>query len=215
MTARFASVVLDADSTLAGIEGIDWLAAQRGLEVLAGVERLTRRAMDGLVPLESVYVDRLSLIRPTRGEIVELARVYVGALASDAPACVAALHAAGVRVVIVSGGLRDALLPMAAELGISEADVHAVTVRYDASGAVEGLDGAQPLATAGGKPLVVRALGLPVPTLAVGDGMTDAALRPVVAAFAAYTGFVRRDPVVAAADHVLDSFEALGRLVLA
>lgn len=215
MTPRFASVVLDADSTLSGIEGIDWLAAQRGPDVLAGVERLTRRAMDGRVPLEAVYVDRLSLIRPTLGEIVALARVYVGALATDAPACVAALQAAGVRVVIVSGGLRDALLPMAGELGIGEADVHAVRVRYDASGAIDALDGEQPLATALGKPMVVGALRLPAPVLAVGDGMTDAALRPVVAAFAAFTGFVRREPVVAGADHVVPSFEALARLVLA
>ena len=51
--------------------------------------------------------------------------------------------------------------------------------------------------------------------LAVGDGMTDADIRPVVAAFAAFTGFVKRDAVVAAADHVLDSFDALARLVLA
>jgi hypothetical protein len=33
-------------------------------------------------------------------------------------------------------------------------------------------------------------------------------------ALAAYTGFVRRDAVVAGADHVVDSFEALVALVM-
>ncbi len=212
---RFLSVILDADSTLAGIEGIDWLAAIRGPEVGLAVEHATRRAMDGAVALEAVYAERLAMIRPTRAELAALGNVYVRALADGAAECVCALRAAGVRVVIVSGGLRDALLPMAAVLGVSETDVHAVQVRFDASGAVESLDGVQPLATAAGKLAVVGALALRAPALAVGDGMTDAAIKPVVAAFAAYTGFVRRDAVIAAADHEIDSFAALTRLVLA
>ncbi len=212
---RFASVILDADSTLASIEGIDWLAARRGPEVAREIERATARAMDGTVPLDAVYTERLTAIRPTRAEMAELGRVYMSSLAPGAMSSVHELHTAGVRVVIVSGGLRDALLPMAAALGISSDDVHAVSVRYDAAGVVTGLDGAQPLATAGGKPLVVQALALPAPALAVGDGMTDAAIKPVVASFAAFTAFARRDAVVAAADHVIDSFDALTRLVLA
>ena len=50
--------------------------------------------------------------------------------------------------------------------------------------------------------------------LAVGDGNTDLAARKSVDAFAAFTGIVRRDPVVAEADHVLESFDQLTRLVL-
>jgi hypothetical protein len=39
-------------------------------------------------------------------------------------------------------------------------------------------------------------------------------MRPAVDAFAAYTGFVRRDPVVDAADHDVSSFSQLTELVL-
>ena len=48
---------------------------------------------------------------------------------------------------------------------------------------------------------IVRTLGLPEPVLAVGDGSTDVAIRVGGAAdaFAAYTGFVARPDVVAAA----------------
>ena len=37
MTTGFASVILDVDSTLCGIEGIDWLAERRGIEASACV----------------------------------------------------------------------------------------------------------------------------------------------------------------------------------
>jgi phosphoserine phosphatase len=50
--------------------------------------------------------------------------------------------------------------------------------------------------------------------LAVGDGATDLAMRPSVDAFAAYTGFVRRDAVVARADVTVTSFRDVAEVVL-
>ena len=98
--------------------------------------------------------------------------------------------------------------------GVPADEVHAVAIRFDDDCAFAGLDGDQPLATQGGKPAVVRALALAAPVLAVGDGSTDAAIRPEVAAFAAYVGFARRPAVVRQADHVLHGFDELRTLVL-
>ena len=78
-----------------------------------------------------------------------------------------------------------------------------------------GFDATSPLATQGGKLGVVEALALPRRILAVGDGATDAAIAPAADAFVAYTGFVRRAPVVAVADHQGSSFTQLLELVLA
>jgi phosphoserine phosphatase len=125
-----------------------------------------------------------------------------------------ALHARARRVVLVSGGLRDAILPLAAQLAIAEEDVHAVSLRFTADGAFAGYDDASPLTTASGKQDVVRSLALPRRILAVGDGATDLAIRPAVDGFAAFTGFVRRAPIVASADVVIDSFAQLVELVL-
>ena len=61
---------------------------------------------------------------------------------------------------------------------------------------------------------MVRALALPRPVLAVGDGATDLAMRPAVDRFAAFTGFVRRKPVVDAADVEISSFDQLLATVL-
>ena len=211
---RFASVALDVDSTLSGIEGIDWLAARRGPEVSAAVAGLTDQAMRGEVPLDAVFGTRLAMVRPTRHDVAALTAAYVAAVADGAADAVNALVAAGVRVVVVSGGLRDAVAPFAATLGIPDGDVYAVRVAFGADGAYTGFDDASPLATAAGKRVVVASLGLPAPALAVGDGATDLAIRSAVAAFAAFTGFVRRDAVAAAADHVVPDFHHLEELVL-
>jgi phosphoserine phosphatase len=125
------------------------------------------------------------------------------------------MRAEGVTVALVSGGVREAILPLARELGLPAAAVHAVSVRFDASGAYAGYDEKSPLSTQTGKESIVRDLDLPRPLLAVGDGATDAAMRGVADAFAAYTGFVRRAAVIAAADLEVPSFDRLAEVVLA
>lgn len=205
---RYASVVLDADSTIAGIEGIDWLAARRGADVQHAVELLTTRAMNGELALETVYGERLRVIGATASDLTALAEAYQHAVAPGAADAIAALHAAGIHVHVVSGGLRPALLPMTRALGIADDRVHAVEPVADPAGCFTTA-AASPLTTQTGKVSVVRSLSLPRPTLAVGDGATDLAMAPAVDAFAAYIGFVRRDAVVAGATLVLDSFAAL------
>lgn len=211
----YASVVLDVDSTLSGIEGVDWLAARRGPDVGEQVAALTDRAMRGDLALDAVYGERLALIRPTRADVQALTAAYVAALAPGAREAIAQLRAAGIALVLASGGLREAIAPFAvAELGFQDADVHAVRIHFEASGDYAGFESASPLATQGGKRVVIDRLGLPRPVLMVGDGATDAAARSAVDAFAAFTGFVRREPVVRVADHELSSFDQLLELAL-
>ena len=211
---RFRSVVLDVDSTLSGVEGIDWLAARRGGDMARSVAELTRAAMQGGVALEQIYGRRLAKIKPSHDEIEELSHVYVERVAAGAAETLGKFQRAGVQVHLVSGGLRPALLRLAYHVGLSPGDVHAVSIRFDTAGAYVGYDAASPLATSSGKREVVRALGLDAPVLAVGDGVTDVAMRGAVDLFAACTCFVTRQPVVDAADQVVASFAEIERLVL-
>src|SRR5690349_3349100 len=73
---RFGSVILDVDSTVAALEGIDWLAARRGADVAARVAEATERAMRGEIPLDAVYGERLALVRPGRDDLAALAAAY-------------------------------------------------------------------------------------------------------------------------------------------
>ena len=174
---------------------------------------LTANAMQGGVPLEEVYGLRLNAIRPRREEVDALSRAYVEALAPGAVETIERLRRLGVQVVLVSGGLRHALLRMALQLGLSPGDVHAVALRFDAGGAYQGYDTASPMTTSDGKRRMVDNLEPRRTVLAVGDGATDLAMRDVVDLFAAYTGFITRPNVVERADVVVASFAELERLV--
>ena len=211
---RFASVVLDVDSTLSGIEGIDWLAALRGPEIATRIAALTDSAMRGDIPLELVYGERLRMIAPTRREIDTLGARYVESIAPGAADTLAALRRAGVAIALVSGGLREAIVPLARLVGADGKALTAVSIRFDRKGGFAGFDARSPLATQRGKEQVVRDLALAAPVLGVGDGATDLAMRPALDAFGAYTGFVRREPVAKAADYTIESFAQLEALVL-
>lgn len=209
---RFASVVLDVDSTLCGVEGVDWLAGRRGDAVARTSARLTERAMNGEIPIEAVYAERLDLIRPTRDEMRELSRVYRETLAPGAAAAIAALRAAGVRVVLVSGGFRPAIESVASDLGV---ELFAVDVYWTDDGIYRDFERASPLATQQGKRAIVHDLHLPRRILAMGDGSTDVRMVSEVDEFVAFTGFERREAVVAAAAREVTSFDSLVRIVLA
>ena len=212
--ARFATVILDVDSTLSAIEGIDWLASNRGGDLGARIAALTDRAMNGEIALDAIYGERLALVRPTRAELDALGEAYVAALSPGAHEAVDALREAGVRILIVSGGLRHAILPLAHHLGVPDADVHAVRIDVDAVGEYSGFDVASPLGREGGKLVLLRSLELPRPILGVGDGITDAEMKPALDAFALFTAHVRRDVAARAADVELSSFAQLVPYVL-
>jgi phosphoserine phosphatase len=212
--SRFNSVILDVDSTLSGIEGIDWLAARRGPATEAAVASLTDRAMQGTIPLEAVYGERLRMVHPTFGEIAELAEVYIRQIAPYAKEAIAEMSANNVELFLVSGGVREAIIPLAVEAGVKEENVRAVSVSFDTNGAYSGFDEQSALTRQNGKRKIVKLLELKGPTLAVGDGITDCEIRPAVDGFAAYTGFVRRAPVIKQADYVIEDFRELRELVL-
>lgn len=211
---RFASVVFDVDSTLCGIEGVDWLAERKDPALANEFAVMTAAAMAGDVPLESIYANRMDKIRPGAADLAALAAAYRQAVAPGAAEVLRQLRAAGVQLRLVSGGLRRAILPVALDLGFAETDLTAMDVTMDDVGQYLDFDRRSPLCTATGKIVVVRRLALPAPILAVGDGISDAAMLGAADAFAVYTGFVRREPVVKLATHECQSFNDILHLVL-
>jgi phosphoserine phosphatase len=212
--SRFSSIVLDVDSTLCDVEGIDWLAGLRGNEVKEWSASLTAQAMAGGIPIEAVYAQRMGVVKPTRAEIDELAEVYLDRIAAGALETLTELREHDVETVMVSGGLREAILPLAEKLSIPEQSVHAVSVFFSEDGRYAGFDSRSPFTQQMGKRSAVEKLKLRRPVLAVGDGMTDAEMKGVVDGFAAFTAFKRRGPVIELADYVIESFDQLRHLVL-
>jgi phosphoserine phosphatase len=196
---KFRTVLLDCDSTLSAIEGIDELA----VHCREDVERLTDAAMRGRIPLEEVYGRRLELVRPTRAAIEALGRQYVARLVPDARETIAALQAAGVDVRIISGGLLPAVLAAADAVGVSADHVAAVEISFNEDGSYAGFDAASLLAANGGKRRAIEQWNVDRPAMMVGDGNTDLEARPAVDMFVAFAGVVERPSVVGAADAVV------------
>jgi phosphoserine phosphatase len=198
---RFGTVIFDCDSTLSSIEGIEELARDHRAEI----EAMTEEAMRGTVPLEDVYARRLQLVRPPRGRVMALGQRYIETLVPGTRETVATLRDAGVHVRIISGGLKQAVLIVARELGIEDSAVDAVDVYFGDDGAYSGFDVASPLAASGGKRIVIESWGeeVPRPIMLVGDGATDQEAQPAVDAFVAFAGVAFRPAVVAAADFVV------------
>jgi phosphoserine phosphatase len=165
-------ICFDCDSTLSKIEGIDELAKWAGVgEEMA---RLTDAAMNGELPLEAVYGKRLETIQPDRASIEKLADVYIQEMVDGVKEVFATLLGQGKDVHIISGGLRQAILPLAAFLGLSENHVHAVDIYFKADGSYHKFDENSPLARSGGKAEICKQLLSGKQSLVlIGDGKTD------------------------------------------
>ncbi len=195
----FSRICFDCDSTLSRIEGIDELARDCG--VGAQVKRLTNRAMDGEIPLESVYGQRLALIRPGRAAIDALAQRYIDERVDGVLELFSELRRQGKPVHIISGGIRQAILPLADYLGLPEQYVHAVDVYFDSQGVYQGFDQQSPLARSGGKAQVCRFINSGGEAIVmVGDGQTDLEAKQAGAFFIGFGGVVVRETVKQQAD---------------
>ncbi len=167
----FDIICFDCDSTLSRVEGIDELGKRAGLgDALAA---LTDAAMNGIVPLEAVYEQRLALIKPDQASIAWLADLYIAEQVEGVREVFAALSAQGKQVHIISGGLRPAILPLAYLLGLPETHVHAVDVYFNGDGSYRDYERQSPLARNGGKATVVSTLNKHGSIAMVGDGNTD------------------------------------------
>ena len=200
--------VFDFDSTLVRIETLEALAdialggAPDAAAIRDRISALTDAAMAGDLPFGEALRLRLSLLPLTRAHVTELAERILDEGTPSVRRNLRFFRENAGRIVILSGGFREIIAPLAAHLHIPADQVLCNDLLYDADGFVTGVDPANPLAEAGGKPVVIKALALPGPVVMVGDGWTDAEVKLQGAAdrFHAFTEIVRRETVVAAAD---------------
>lgn len=194
----FDVICFDCDSTLSKIEGIDELARRVGLG--EEMSKLTDAAMNGVVPLEAVYERRLSLIRPDQNSINWLADLYIAEIVEGVKEVFAALLAQDKAVHIISGGLRQAILPLAERLGLPESHVHAVDIYFNEDGSYRNYDLNSPLARTGGKAVVVGTLKAQGSLVMIGDGKTDLEAKQAGAYVLGFGGVVDRAIVRELAD---------------
>ncbi len=204
-------VIFDCDSTLSAIEGIDELARMGGQQ--HEVASLTKRAMEGDIPLEAVYGHRLVATRPTRKQVQAIAGVYRDAVVDGAAEVVAALQELGCTVFIVSGGLFEPVRDFGVWLGIPREQIFAVGMEYDQlegdwwryweqpgghnPGASYMSHEAHPLSATNGKNQVIREIRAETPgrAMLIGDGGSDLEASPEVDLFVGFGGVAYRQRV--------------------
>ncbi|MCS3903674.1 phosphoserine phosphatase [Methylohalomonas lacus] len=211
--APYERVFFDCDSTLCRIEGFDTLAERSGQG--AELIPITRAAMNGDVNFADAYRQRLELLQPDRDAVEWLAGQYRQQLTAGAEQLVRTLQQAGKQVHIVSGGLLQALMLLAAPLGIPVSHIHGVSLLLNSDGSYAGFDRDSPLCQQNGKAVLCRQLlGADERAVFVGDGVTDLEVAGTGIDFIGYGGVVRRPAVATAAETYYEQENIVNLLTL-
>jgi phosphoserine phosphatase len=208
-------LLLDCDSTLSSIEGIDELGRLRGPETFKAVEDMTNAAMNGGTPMEAIFAKRLDIIKPSAAELAAIGAQYVATVEPTAQASLAQLRADGWQIAIVSGGFTQAIRPLADFLGIDR--VEAVVLKFHADGAYAGFDDSCPTCKTKGKNVVARRLRAEyqaTQVVMVGDGASDLEVKGDADLVIGFGRYVQRPKVVAGADRFVRSLAELAESLL-
>jgi HAD superfamily phosphoserine phosphatase-like hydrolase len=185
------TLILDFDSTLITRESLEELLARARPDRADEIRAITAAGMEGTIPFRESMEKRLSIARPSRTEVEALGREALGWLTPGMEGVPGAVDA---DLWLVSGGLTEALLPVAARLGIPRERILATEARWSPEGELLGIEALD-------KPEQIRrhVARMPRPRVLVGDGMTD--YEPfregLVDRFIAFTGNIRRASVIA------------------
>ena len=168
----------------------------------------------GKISVESVFGARLALIRPRQADVEAVGRLYVERVEPTALATIARLKADGWTPLILSGGFRQVIKPLAAHLGITR--IEAVDLHFNAAGEYTGYDAKFLTTRSGGKPERISELRRelsPARTVMVGDGVSDLETRPVVDLFVGFGRYTPRAKVKAGAHAFIHSLAELPALL--
>lgn len=119
-------VVMDVDSTLIQQEVIELLAAKAGVE--EKVRAITAAAMRGELDFAQSLKERVSLLQGLPESVIEDVRGEIS-LTPGARTLVRTLQRLGHTVAVVSGGFKEVIEPLLAELGIEHYRANSLEVK--------------------------------------------------------------------------------------
>lgn len=200
---RCDAVVFDVDSTLVDIEGLDWLAHNKGCA--REVVSLTKKSMDGIMDFHEAMVQKMHILAPTHDDLIGMGQAYCDHLVPGAVEVIEALKHMGIEVWLMSGNYRPAVAILADRLGIDPDKILCNTVAFDINGKYIGFDKDNALAKNGGKAEKIYDVlrGADKRIVFVGDSATDLDVKGHVALFVGFGGVVARDVVKTQADYYI------------
>ena len=201
--------VIDFDSTFTQVEALDVWAEillegkpERD-EVVQKIGHITNLAMEGQLSFRESLEQRLALLPGHRDQLPALIARLKSRVSDSFRRNREFFVQNQNRVLILSNGFRDFIVPIVADYGIPADRVYANGFTYDAEGKITGFDRGNPLSQSGGKVKVLEELNYQGDIYVIGDGYNDYEIRKAGLArkFYAFTENVRRDTVLKEADH--------------
>ncbi|MBX2950887.1 MAG: phosphoglycerate dehydrogenase [Leadbetterella sp.] len=207
--------LIDFDSTLTRVEGLDELAAialkadPDGDRKVAAIKALTDKGMAGELTFSESLTQRLALLNANRSHVDILVEFLKENITGSFLRNRAFLSEYADNILIISSGFKDFILPIAEYLGLKPENVYANTFVYNEQGDITGVDTENPLSRTGGKIEVVKSLQLDGHVSVIGDGFTDYEIKKsgLAQRFYAFVENVERPSVTGVADFVIKSLD--------
>ena len=217
LTSVQKNFIIDFDSTFTRVEAMDILAevCLKGNSdreaIVQEIRQITDLGMEGRISFRESLERRLALLRIHRGDIEEAVLRLKKEVSTSFERNRHFFAEYASSIYIVSNGFKDFILPVVADYGIPEHNVHANTFLFDSEGFVSGFDPDNVLSANNGKVQLLKSLNLTGDVYVIGDGYTDYEIKEAGLAnkFYAFTENVERAAVKEKADHVapnLDEF---------
>lgn len=209
------SLIFDFDSTITSVEALDILASRclngwpDQQERIAAIHEITEAAMQGKIGFDEALQRRLNLLPVKRQDIGHLAEFLSEKISPSFLRHIDFFQKNQGRIYVVSGGFKEFIVPVVAQLKIPENCVYANTFLWSEDDQVIGFDDRNPLSQKQGKIRLLQTLNLPKPLVVLGDGFTDAEIKEAGVAdrFYLYAEHIHRVHLESIADAVIHSLD--------
>lgn len=207
--------IIDFDSTFTQVEALDELARislrkhpDREL-IYQQIEDYTNAAMEGKIPFSESLEARVKLVQANRDHLKQLITHLKKKVSTSFLRNSAFFKEHQDKVLIVSGGFKEFIIPVVTEYFIKKENIYANTFIFDENDNIIGYDRENPLSKEGGKVVLLKELNLPGEIFGIGDGYSDFQLKEsgMIKKFFAYTENIERKSVAEKADHITPSFD--------
>jgi D-3-phosphoglycerate dehydrogenase / 2-oxoglutarate reductase len=207
--------VIDFDSTITKVEGLDQLAAislknhPDGKTVVEKIKAITDKAMNGELSFTEALKQRIALLSAKKSHIETLVHFLHQNVSESFERNIPFLQEYTEQIIVISGGFKEFIVPVVKELGISEENVYANTFLFDENDNIVGVEESNVLAQSGGKIKLLDSLNLDGHISVIGDGYTDFELKEsgVADRFYAFVENVKREKVLEGADFVINNLD--------
>lgn len=209
--------IIDFDSTFISVEALDELAKvafkndPAKESKIAEFAAITDRAMSGELSFADALRKRIAMLRAGRDDVERTVKLISRKVSKSVIRNKPFFRKNRDRIIIVSGGFREIILPITDKFGIPHENVYANSLTFDASGFITGFDARNILSKNNGKIEQIRKLRLKGTINVIGDGYTDYELKKAGIAhrFFAFTENVERRTVADNADHIAPSIDEI------